>query len=352
MRLAAAALALLLAACGGGDADARADGPAAQAAAHPAEKAAPAQPRAQTDVLDSAFAAIERESGGRMGVYAMDLGTGERVGWRQRERFPMASTYKLPIAMIAAGRAQAQGLTLREPVDVGPSDLRPSPSPIIDSVGVDGGRTTLAALIRSSLMYSDNTANDVLLRWVGGPRAVTARFGVPGMRVDRSEGHIHLDWSGVTQALPEDQWTLESIRRMRAAVPDAERQAAQARFYTDPRDTATPEGMVTVLRGLESGLGMPAESRRFLLAAMAASPTGPNRIRGMLPAGTRVEHKTGTIGRIINDVGLVTLPGGGRMAIAVFVLAPGGPGPGERAIARAAKTVYDHFTAAGAGTAP
>lgn len=342
MRFAAAALALLLAGCGRADADAGEPPAAAKA-----EKAAP-QPRAQSVALDSAFAAIERESGGRMGVYAMHLGTGERVGWRQRERFPMASTYKLPISMIAAGRAHAQGLTLDEPVEVRASDLRPAPSPIADSVGAAGGRTTLGALIRSALMYSDNTASDVLLRWVGGPRAVTARFGVPGMRVDRSEGQIHLDWNGVAQPPPEEEWTLEGLRRARAAVPDAEKQAARARFYADPRDTATPEGMATVLRGLENGLGMPPESRRFLLDAMAASPTGPNRIRGMLPAGTRVEHKTGTVGEMTNDVGLVTLPDGSRMLIAVYVRAPGGTAPGERAIAQAAKAVYDHFTQAGA----
>lgn len=343
MRLAPAALLLLLAACS----RAGADGGKAAAGTEPAKPAA-RQPRPQTNVLDSVFAAIEAESGGRMGVYAIHLGTGERAGWRQRERFPMASTCKVPISMIAVGRAQAQGLSLDEPVEVRASDMRPDPSQIIDSVGAAGGRTTLRALIRSALMYSDNTASDVLLRWVGGPRAVTARFGVPGMRVDRSEGQVHLDWNGVAQPPPADGWTLETLRRLRDAVPDAEKQAARSRFYADVRDTATPEGMVTVLRGLEDGLGLPPEGRALLLEAMAASPTGPNRIRGMLPAGTHVEHKTGTIGQMTNDVGLVTLPDGSRMVIAVYVRAPGGTEPGERAIAKAARAVYDHFTRAAA----
>jgi beta-lactamase class A len=340
VRLAAAALALLLAACNRADADA---GASARKAAPPA-RAKAASPREQAARLDSGFARIERETGGRMGVYAIHLGDGRRLEWRPRERFPMASTYKVPISMIAAGRAHTQGLTLDEPVPVLPSDLRPAPSPIADSVGSAGGTTTLGALIRSALMYSDNTASDVLLRWVGGPRAVTARFGVAGMRVDRPEGQIQLDWNGVTQPPPPDQWSLDLFRRLRDAVPDAEKQAAHARFYADPRDTATPEGMATVLRGLEGSLGMPAGSRRFLLDAMAASVPGPNRLKGMLPAGTRVEHKTGTIGQETNDVGLITLPDGARVAIAVFVRAPGGTGPGEQAIARAAKLVYDLFT--------
>lgn len=337
--------ALLLAACTAPAPDAalRREDEAAQARQEAAEKPREERP-GDPGPLDSVFAAAERETGGVLGVYAVHLTTGKRLRWRHRDRFPMASTYKLPIAVVALGRVGPGGWTLDQPVTLRPGDFRPSPSPVLDSLPPTGGTTTLRRLVESSLVYSDNTASDALLRMVGGPRAVTARVGISGMRVDRSEGQIHWDWNGVTQVPPESEWTLDTFRRLRGAVPQARRDSAHAAFYGDPRDTATPEGMVAVLKLVEEGRAMAPEMRDLLLRAMAASPTGPNRLRGMLPAGTVVQHKTGTIGQVVNDVGYVVMPDGGRVAIAVYVnRATAGTGAAERAIARVARAVYDHY---------
>lgn len=95
------------------------------------------------------------------------------------------------------------------------------------------------------------------------------------------------------------------------------------------RNWATPDAMVGLLRVLQEGkglsAGLSASSRRLLLGLMTASKTGPGRIKGLLPEGTVVAHKTGSSGtvhgltRATNDVGLVTLPDGKHLAVVVFV---------------------------------
>jgi beta-lactamase class A len=98
------------------------------------------------------------------------------------------------------------------------------------------------------------------------------------------------------------------------------------RFIADPRDTATPDGAVRLLQRLYSGEALSAASTARLIAILEATSTGPDRIKGLLPAGTVVAHKTGTTGSAgklnagTNDIGVITLPNGaGKLALAVFV---------------------------------
>ena len=77
---------------------------------------------------------------------------------------------------------------------------------------------------------------------------------------------------------------------------------------------------------------------------MSRTVTGQGRIKGLLPAGTPVAHKTGTIGGVANDVGYVTLPDGRRFAVAIFTSASTTPPPSrERAVAETARVLYDFF---------
>lgn len=88
---------------------------------------------------------------------------------------------------------------------------------------------------------------------------------------------------------------------------------------------ATPDAMAGLLRDLQKGKGLSASSRCLLLGLMTTSKTGTDRIKGLLPKGTVVAHKTGSSGtvngltRATNDAGLVTLPDGRHLAIVVFV---------------------------------
>jgi beta-lactamase class A len=98
--------------------------------------------------------------------------------------------------------------------------------------------------------------------------------------------------------------------------------------------------MVELLQRVEQGKLLKPESRAYLLGLMRRCVTGKNRIRGLLPAGTHVENKTGTLNGLSTDVGFITLPDGRRLAVAFFAR-HGANRP--RTIAEAARTVYYGF---------
>ena len=115
-------------------------------------------------------------------------------------------------------------------------------------------------------------------------------------------------------------------------------------FEADPRDHATPLAMLQLLLAIDGGTAMSPESREFLLGVMSRTRTGAGRLKGLLPKGTPVAHKTGTVGGIANDVGYVTLPDGRRFAIAVFTnSSETSVSDRERAIAEISRMLFDHF---------
>jgi beta-lactamase class A len=316
-----------------------------------------AAPAAQADTSTAALrreiARIAAESGGTVGVAAVHLETGRRVSLAGGERFPMQSVYKLRIALLVLRRVDEGGLRLDQRVPVRPADLRPNHSPLAER-HPRGATLTVRELLRAMASESDNTASDLLLRLAGGPAAVTADLrahGIAGVRVDRSEGRMGLELHGVAWA-PERE-TRAVFDSLVSRQPAAAVRRAVERYLADPRDTATPDGMADLLAALHRGRFLRPASRAHLLRLLTGTRTGPNRIRGMLPAGTAVAHKTGTSGTfdgmtpVVNDVGIVTLPDGGHVALAVFVKrSTRGTEAGERAIARIARAVYDHWSAA------
>ncbi|MEP0891340.1 class A beta-lactamase-related serine hydrolase [Leptolyngbya sp. PL-A3] len=151
-------------------------------------------------------------------------------------------------------------------------------------------KLSLAEVLEYTVLESDGTACDVLLELVDGPDVVTQYLrdlGVENLVVANTEKEIAQD------------------------------KAVQYRNY------ATPDAAVTLLRALHEGQGLPDASQALLLRLMTETPTGPRRIKGLLPDGTVVAHKTGTSSTVdgvtaaTNDVGIVTLPNGQHLAIAV-----------------------------------
>ena len=115
----------------------------------------------------------------------------------------------------------------------------------------------------------------------------------------------------------------------------------------DPRDTATPEALVDLLLKIWRREALSPAQSTVLLDIMAGTESGRRRLRGLLPKGTQVIHKTGTVtGIVTNDAGIITLPGSaGHVAIAVMVRESANAIPvQERAIAEIARAVYDHFS--------
>jgi beta-lactamase class A len=301
--------------------------------------------------LERRVATVVAASRSTVGVGLRDLASGETVLVRGRDRFPMFSVYKLPIAMRVLQRVDEGALRLADPVAIGPQDLRPGVSTAVTSRLRDGhGRMTIEELIVAAVAQSDNTASDLLLRLAGGPQAVTASvraLGVEGLRVDRPEVQMAADTYGVT--LPAT-WGPGELPKLLTAPP-AQRRAAIERYVADPRDSVTPEAALALLARVASRDALKPESAEFLVRTLEKTTTGPDRIRGLLPKGTVVAHKTGSgptaqgYTAASNDVGLVTLPAGGRIAVAVFVSASAADDAArDRTIAEIARAAYDHWS--------
>jgi beta-lactamase class A len=223
-----------------------------------------------------------------VGIAALDLDTGETLSLKGNTPFPMASTVKVAIAALYLSQ-----------VDHGMRSLD-------DKVSGQPVRQVMAKM----LIHSDNRAADIMFKAVGGPNAVHNWLrdnGVEGVRVDRTIAQL--------LAAHRDLW--------------------------DRRDSSTPVAMVDLLKRIYKAEVITPESRNYLLGLMAQCATGRNRMKWLLPAGTPVQHKTGTLDGLSDDVGFITLPNGHHVAVAIFAR---GGSDRPRTIAQAARTIYDGFT--------
>ena len=288
-------------------------------------------------------------SDGVVGVAAVHLETGREVYLNPDEPFPMASTYKIPIAVQLLTLVDQGRRSLSEMIEIRPEDLHPGSGTLSNLFDDPGVVLSLHNLMELMLLISDNSATDVTLREVGGGEAVTDRMralGVDGIRVDRPTSLLIGDYGGV-EGLPadgrigEDEW-----RELTATIPPEQRAEANRRFVVDPRDTSTPRGMANLLRKIWFGEALSYESTEVLLDALRRVQTGAGRIRGILPPEVSVAHKTGSMGGAsTNDVGIIYLPdGAGHVVTAVFVKDAGGSSSErEEAIAQISRAIYDFF---------
>jgi beta-lactamase class A len=244
--------------------------------------------------LGPELARIEKEAAGTLGAAVCVVETGETVAWNADGHFPMQSVYKAPIGMAVLHEVDAGRLSLDASIRVEAADLVPSGmhSPLRDAHPQGGVEVPLRELLRLSVEESDGTASDVLLRLLGGKakaQAYLSSLGVEGIRIETTEGEMGRD--------------------------------DQAQY----RSWATPVAAVAWLSALQRGLGLSPASRGLLLGWMTATKTFPTRLKGRLPAGTVVAHKTGSSGSrdgvsaATNDIGIITLPDGRHLAVAVFL---------------------------------
>ena len=280
---------------------------------------------------------------GRLGVAAQELSSGLNVSINGDETFAMASAYKIAIATKVMDRVDKGELSLDQMVDV-PHDMYVAGEvAIAERFPYPGVQFSLANLIFPMITESDNTATDVCMGLAGGPAAVTEnlrRLGINDFRVDRLTREILMDFYGLPAASPEA--VAEAIIKNPALVPA--QVDPNPDFEADPRDHTTPNAYLQLLLAIDGGTAMSAESREFLLGVMSRTRTAPTRLKGMLPKGTPVAHKTGTTGGVTNDVGYITLPDGRRFAIAVFTNSSVTPyADRERAIAEVARALYDFY---------
>ncbi len=300
----------------------------------------------------AAVAGIVKASDGTVGMAVKHMESGGGFAVNGDVFFPLASVVKLPIltevmAEIAEGR-----FGLAEEWGLGPEDQFYEGS-LLSDLKAPGIRLSVENLINMMMWLSDNTATDVLLRKVGID-SVNARmrsFGIEDIRVGRTIRELLLDYfigdSRKYASTPKDEF---ARLYERTAVEDPGALAkARADFARDPADQATPLAVNALLEKIFRKEVLDPGSCARILEVMAGCQTGSRRIRGLLPRGTYVAHKTGTIGGTVNDCGIIELPGGaGHLALSVLSK-DADPDRAEDTIALIAKTVYDYFLFAGPG---
>jgi beta-lactamase class A len=295
---------------------------------------------------------IAAATDGTVGAAALDLTSEQLFSLNGEERFPLASVCKLPIAMNILAMVDEGRLDLHQQIEVLPRDVWAGVSDIEKRWPAER-RFGLNEMLELMVARSDNTAEETLFRIGGEGPAMAARlreWKIEGVRVDRSERQCNLDRNGVEHYPPPAEWTDASVNALISKMTEATRYRATQRYLEDPRDTGTPNGTVRLLERAFRGEVLSKPSTARLIEIMKATTTGPGRLKGLLPAGTIVAHKTGSSGTVkgltaaTNDSGVIVLPNGGRLAVSVYVKASTrNDAARDRVIARMARAAFDFY---------
>jgi beta-lactamase class A len=234
---------------------------------------------------DGELVAIEASVGGRLGVFALDTGSGRTLARRADERFAMCSTFKWVLAASVLARVDRGELSLAQRLAYGPADLFEH-APVARE-HVSEGAMTLETAARAAVSVSDNTAANLLLAQVGGPAGLTAFMRQAGdavTRLDRTEPTLNSNDPG------------------------------------DPRDTTSPRAMVGLMKAVLCGDVLKSASRERLIDMLVACETGKRRLRAGLPSDWTAGDKTGTgENNAVNDLAIAIPPGRAPVLVAVYM---------------------------------
>jgi len=281
---------------------------------------APSYISSRVDALGSAF-------NGRVGIAVRSIDEGWETGWKDHELYPQQSVSKLWVSITALDAVDRGRARLTDRVTLTRSDLTLFHQPIADEV-LKGGSytTTLDDLLTRAITTSDNTANDKLMRSVGGAsavRAMIARKGLGAIRFANGERAMQSKIAGLTWS---PSYAINgNFFEARDRLPIKTRSAAFNRYIADPYDGAAPSAIVGALAALKRGELLSPSSTAKLLDVMSHTHTGPNRLKGGLEPGWTLSHKTGTgqeLGGVqagYNDIGILTAPDGKSYAVAVMI---------------------------------
>lgn len=303
--------------------------------------------RAAPPEMVSALRTLWAAFPGKAGIAVMKTDGSWMVSYRGDEPMPQQSVSKLWVAISVMDAVDKGQLSLDDQVTLKKSDITLFHQPIAGLIGANGYTTTVASLLKRAMTQSDNTANDFLMRRVGGPTAIrdvisAKRLGA--IRFGPGERHFQAATAGLT-------WKPEysvggAFNAARSALPASTRKAAMDRYVSDPMDGATPAAIARSLARLKRGELLSPQSTRYLLNVMQSTETGRARLKAGVPAGWKLAHKTGTGQDLrnrtagFNDVGIMIAPDGTSYAVAVMIADTTAPVPArQKLIQQVASTV-------------
>ena len=301
---------------------------ATQAPAEPPELNSPRPPETDAEKrLDETLQRLGDGFEGEIGIAILDHETGWAAQYKGLRYLPQQSVSKLWVAITFLDQVDRGELDLSEEVTLEKDDLTVFYQPIRTLIlRNDGYTTTLGDLLERAITHSDNTANDFLLRRVGGPDAVRRMFArkeLGGIKFGPGEQALQSEIAGLQW---KDEYSIgPAFLNARGELPVEERREAFEDYLNDPMDGALALGITRALGKLENGQLLSPSSTKRMLRLMDRSTTGERRLTGGLPTGWSIAHKTGT-GQILegvqagyNDVGLLDTPDGETYSIAVLI---------------------------------
>lgn len=289
----------------------------------PAPKSLPPAP----EYISSRITQLGQAFEGQVGIAVRSIDEGWSTGWKAGKLYPQQSVSKLWVAITVLDTVDRGKLKLDDPVTLTRDDLTLFHQPIAEEVLNTGSfTTTYRDLMLRQITQSDNTANDKLMRAVGGPEAVRAMLKAKhlgGIRFYDGERALQSRIAGLKW---DPAYSIaHAFFDARDALPADVRKAAFDRYVADPYDGAAPSAIVAALTRLKRGKLLSPASTAYLLETMSHTVTGANRLKGGLAPGWVLNHKTGT-GQVLgdqqagyNDTGILTAPDGRSYAVAVMI---------------------------------
>lgn len=278
--------------------------------------------KGDTDLLLQQIKAIVSDKKAVVGVSIIANKGKDTLSLYGDRKFPMQSVFKFHIALAVLSDIDKGKLSLHQKVDIRKEDWLPEHfwSPLRDAYP-DGGSFTIEQLIQYSVAHSDNTACDILIDLIGTPKTVEAyikKQGIDEIQITYNEKDMQAQWENMFQ-----NWT----------TPKAASKTLKV-FYENNHHILSKA------------------SHAFFWKTNVETTTGKNRIKGQLPAGTIVAHKTGSSGThkqtgitaAVNNIGIVFLPNGDYFYISVFVSeSRENLETNEKIIADIAKATFDFY---------
>ena len=269
---------------------------------------------------------LGRNFNGRVGIAVRSVDDGWSTGWKADELYPQQSVSKLWVSITALDAVDKGRVRLADRVTFNRSDLTLFHQPIAAKILGGGYTTTLDDLMFKAITTSDNTANDKLMRSVGGAEAVRRMIASKGLGAIRFYNGERALQSKIAGLIWSPSYSIgNAFYQARDALPKSVRQAAFDRYVEDPYDGAAPSAIARALASLKRGELLSPESTRRLLWIMGNTKTGANRLKGGLEPGWSLSHKTGT-GQVLgayqagyNDIGILTAPDGRSYSVAVMI---------------------------------